>query len=254
MKQLVFILLLLVSAPHEYPKKHGKPTPKGIEMYTEDNRDSLLLEYQEFINDTLWLDVWIYAEDLTDYVGHDSTELGRYFYGEAVVSMDTLFVAYELADFSRFRRRTSGETNKFVKSTIFHELTHHYIVQIGKEMEFIDSIRVHRSYETDIWIIRSYDMFGSTFIEEGICEYMVTQMGEIIPPKRYSKPKTEYDLTSHKNKYKYVYKYSSEYVKNFLDSTGFKRGVKILIHNDPPTYQQILNPELYFNNLDYADL
>ena len=97
-------------------------------------------------------------------------------------------------------------------------------------------------------------MFGSTFIEEGICEYMVTQMGEIIPPRKVSVPKSESDLIKRDNKYKYVYKYSTEYIKTFLDTTGFKRGVKILLHNEPPTYQQILNPELYFNNLDYNGL
>ena len=85
MKNLIFILFLLF-ASHEYPKKFGKPTPRGIEMYVEDCRDSILLEYQRFINDTIWLDVWIYAEDLTDYVRHDSLELGNYWNGEVVIS------------------------------------------------------------------------------------------------------------------------------------------------------------------------
>ena len=249
MKPLVFILLLLFSAPHEYPLKHGKPTPKGVEMYVEDNRDSLIAEYQDFINDTLWLDVWLYAEDLTDYVEHDSLELGRYWYGEAVISMDTLFKAYEIADFSKIRRRMEPETNAFVKSTIFHELTHHYIVQVGKELEFIDSIKVHKSYETGIWIIHNYAMFGSTFIEEGICEYLVEKMGEVIPPKRRYIPKTHSDLIATKNRYKVVYKYSASYLQTFLDTAGFKKGIKILISNDPPNYNEILNPDLFFERL-----
>ena len=256
MKTLTFILLILVSftSVEKYPLKNGKPTPKGVEMYIEDKWEVLINEYLAYVQDTFWLDVWISAEDLTDWVDHDSLELGMYWNGEIIIDMDTLFRAYEIEKWSNFRRKLEGETNAFVKATVFHELTHHYINQIGRKMEFLDSVKIHRSYQTNIWIIRSYDMFGSTFIEEGICEYMVTQMGEIIPPKRYSKPKNESELTSHKNKYKYVYKYSAEYVRTFLDTTGFKRGVKILIHNDPPTYQQILNPELYFNNLDYANL
>jgi len=256
MKTLVFIVLLLlpISSTEKYPMKYGKPTPKGVEMYVEDNWISLIDEYLAYVQDSFWLDVWISADDLTDWTFHDSLELGRYWNGEIIISMDTLFRAYELSDWSNFRRKIEGESNAFVKSTIFHELTHHYINQIGKELQYFDSLRINRSYETNIWIIRDYSMFGSTFIEEGICEYMVTQMGEIIPPKRVQIPKKEGDLVKPENKYKYVYKYSAEYVKTFLDTTGFKRGVKILLHNEPPTYQQILNTELYFNNLDYDGL
>ena len=220
-------------------------------MYVEDKQYELIAEYQDFIQDTLWLDVWIYAEDLTDWVDHDTLELGMYFNGEAVIDMDTNFVAYELKPLSKFKRFNIGESNGFVKSTIFHELTHHYINQIGREMEFIDSVRVNRSYQTGIWIIRSPNMFGSTFIEEGICEYQVTKMGEIIPPRRYHAPKTLNDLQAKNNKYKYVYKYSSEYLRTFLDTIGFKRGVKILISNDPPLVEEILNPDLFFNRLNY---
>jgi len=256
MKTLALIVLLLMplSSAEKYPMKHGKPTPKGVEMYVEDNWESLVNEYLAYVQDTFWLDVWVYSEVLTDWVDHDTLELGRYFNGEAVISMDTLFKAYDIADWSKVRRRLESPTNAFVKSTIFHELTHHYINQIGREMSYFDSVRVNRAYETNIWIIRNHDMFGSTFIEEGICEYMVTQMGEIIPPKRVQKPKSEFDLIKRQNKHKYVYKYSAEYLKTFLDTTGFKRGVKILISNEPPTYQQILNPELYFKELDYTNL
>ena len=251
---LTFIVLLTSFTLNDYPTKFGKPTPKGVEMYVEDNWIELIYEYQNFIKDSLWLDVWISAEDLTDWTGHDSLELGRYWNGEVIVSMDTLFDAYQLEDLSKFRRNLLGESNRFVKSTIFHELTHHYISQIEREMEYLDSVRVDRSYETNIWIIRSYDMFGATFIEEGICEYQVTKMEEIIPPKRYRSPKDQSDLVNHKNKYKYVYKYSSDFLRTFLDTTGFKKGVKILISNPPPNYNEIINPNLFFDRLDYEGL
>ena len=246
MKTLAFIAILLLmpfTSLDKYPKKFGKPTPKGVEMYTEDKWENLVVEYQAFIKDTLWLDLWVYAEDLTDYVDHDSLELGRYYNGEVVIDKDTNFVAYELADWSRLRKATNGESNKFVKGVIFHELTHHYINQIGREMEFLDTVRVNRSYETGIWIIRNPNMFGATFIEEGICEYQVTRMEELIPPKRYHAPKTLSDLMNKNNKYKYVYKYSTDYLRTFLDTMGFKNGVKVLISNDPPLPAEILNPE-----------
>ena len=252
MKTLIFILFFLIPVNiDKYPTKFGKPTPKGVKMYVNDNREKLFYEYLDFIEDTLWLNIWIWAEDLTDYVGHDSLELGRYWTGEIIISMDTLFDAYQLEDLSKFKRTLIGESNRFVKSTIFHELTHHYINQIGREMQFIDSVRINRAYETGIWIIKTPNMFGATFIEEGICEYQVTKMGEIIPPKRYYAPKTSSDLENKNNKYKYVYKYSLYYLQTFLDTTGFKKGVKILISNDPPLINEILNPELYFKRLEW---
>ena len=250
MKHLILILLFLVPLSEKYPKKFGRPTPKGVEMYTEDNWEALLVEYQKFIKDTLWLDVWIYAEDLTDYVAHDSLELGHYWDGEVVIDMDTNFVDYELADWSNFKRKMRGPTNAFVKATIFHELTHHYINQITREMPHFDSVSVDRAYRTNIWIIRSPDLFGSTFIEEGICEYMVGKMEEIIVPKKYYIPKTQADITNTNNRYKVVYQYSSYYLKTFLDTTGFKKGVKILLHNEPPNYYEILDPELFFKRLE----
>ena len=253
MKSLILILLFLVPLSEKYPTKYGRPTPKGIGMYIEDKWIDLIYEYQDFIEDTLWLDVWIEAENLTDYVGHDSLELGRYEYdGLIYIDQDTNFIAYELKPLSRFRKSTIGESNKFVKGVVFHELTHHYMNQIGKEMEYYDSVRVDRSYQTGIWIIRNPNMFGSMFIEEGVCEYMVSKMGELIPPKKYRAPKTISDLTSRNNKYKYIYKYSSFYLKTFLDTTGFKKGVKILMSNEPPRYEEILMPELFFNRLEYV--
>ena len=222
-------------------------------MYTDDNREKLVLEYQKFIKDTLWLDYWIYAEDLKDYVSHDSLELGHYWDGEVVVDMDTNFVDYELSSWSNLKRKMKGPTNAFVKATIFHELTHHYINQITREMPYYDSVKVNRAYQTNIWIIRSPDLFGSTFIEEGICEYVVAKMGEIITPKRYYIPKTPRDLTNTNNRYKVVYQYSSYYLKEFLDTTGLKKGIKILLHNEPPNYNEILNPELFFNRLEYGN-
>ena len=252
MKTLIFILLFLfpINLTKEYPTKAGKPTPQGVEMYITDYKDILFNEYQEFIEDTLWLEVWIKSKDLTNYTDHDTLELGRYYDGEIIISMDTLFDAYQLEDLSKFQRSLLVESNAFVKSTTFHELTHHYINQIGREMEFYDSVDIHNDYEINVWIIRTSDFFAVDFIEEGICEYMVTKMGENIPPKRYQKPRNVNDLIDKHNRYKYVYKYSSYYLKEFLDTIGFKRGVKTLISNDPPTYNEILDPATYFNRLE----
>jgi len=251
LKNLILILLLInpLTISSDYPLKNGIPTSKGIEQYIEDKSESLIIEYQNFIGDTLY-QVWIYAEDLRDYHAQDSLELGRYFPHEIYISTEELFLAYELADLSESKKSLIEESNKFVKATVFHELTHEYVNQIGREMQYVDKINVNNSYQTYIWIIRTHETFGSTFIEEGICEYMTEKMGEIIPPKQPFIPVTEQELTSRKNRHNVKYKYSSHYLKTFLDTTGFKRGVKILLHNTPPTLEEILDPTLFFGRLD----
>jgi hypothetical protein len=252
LKNLVFIWLLLAPVPsgvlQDYPLKNGRPTSEGIEQYIADKGDSLIIAYEHFVRDTLY-NIWIYAEDLTQYDIHDSMELGRYYPHEIFINTAERFQAYELADIPKWRRAFMDESNKFVKSTVMHELTHEYIYQISLEMQVVDKVSVNRAYQTYIWIIHTYETFGSTFIEEGLCEYMSAKMGEIIPPRRPFIPESVEELTESKNRYKYQYKYSSYFLKTFLDTTGFKRGVKILLHNPPPTYHEILEPENYFSRL-----
>ena len=250
MKKLIIILLLLhpVAGQDQYPLKNGKPTSKGIEQYIEDKGDSLIVEYENFIGDTLF-NVWIYAEDLSQYDIHDSLELGRYYPHEIFINTSEEFQAYELADLSRLKRAFIEENNKFVKATVMHELTHEYIYQISLEMQIVDNIIVHRAYQVYIWIIRTHETFGSTFIEEGICEYVSGKMGEIIPLKRPPVPKNIEQLIDRENRYMFQYKYAARYLKTFLDTTGLKRGIKILLHNPPPTYSEIMEPDQFFSRL-----
>ncbi len=251
MNKLIFILLLIhpFRFSGDYPLKNGKPTSKGIERYIEEMGDSLVVEYQKFIGDTLY-DVWIYADDLNSIAIVDSLELGRYYPNEIYISTAEMFLAYELADLSRSERNLIEESNKFVKTVVIHELTHDYIHQISVEMRSVDKINIDRSYQTSLWLIRSYDSFGSAFIEEGICEYVAEKMGELVSPKRPFIPKTIEDLIDRDNEYLVKYKYSSYFLKAFLDSTGLKQGVKELLYNSPPSYEEILNPDLFFNRLD----
>ena len=250
MNKLLFILLIIhpVKPGGDYPLKDGKPTSKGIEQYVEEERDSILAEYQDFIGDTLY-DIFIYAEDLTYYDVHDSMELGRYYPNEIFITTQELFIAYEVADLTPEMRAVTVESNAFVKSTMIHELTHDYLYQIGLEMRINDSIQVDRAYRTNLWLIRNTETFGSSFIEEGLCEYMAGKMGEIISPRIPYIPATIEELTDRDNRYAAKYKYSSYFLKQFIDSTGFKTGAKILLSNPPPTFEEILNPDLYFERL-----
>ena len=254
MTRLVFILVCILpfNISDDYPLENGKPTSKGIERYIEDKGDSLIIEYQDFVQDSLF-DAWIYTADMNRN-GPDSLELGWYFRNEVIISMDPLFIAYELGDLSKIDRSMVEESNKFVKSTVFHELTHHYMYIISREMQSLDQVHVNRAYQSGMLIIRDNTLFGATFIEEGICEYQTGRMGEIIVPKKPFIPKTQEELTDINNRYKVFYKYAAHCLKPFLDTTGFKRGVKILIHNAPPSYEEILKPELFFSRLKQFDL
>ena len=233
----------------DYPMKNGRPTSKGIERYVKDNTGTLIQEYEAFIGEEL-TDVMIYADDLVYYGMEDSLELGRYYPDEIIISTAELYWAYEVAHLPKNLRNRILENNRFVKAVVFHELTHDYVYQISQEMHEEDNIRVHDAYRTHIWIIRNYEKFGSKFIEEGICEYVTEKMGEIITPEKCYVPETIEDLLNRDNKYKVLYKYSSRYLETFLDTTGLKKGIKTLLYNPPPNFEEILHPELYFSRLE----
>jgi hypothetical protein len=250
MTKFVFILAWTLALPvfQDYPLHKGKPTSKGIEQYIEDKSDSILSEYQKFVKDTLY-NVYIYADDLSEYIDNDSTELGWFYSQEIFITTHELFIAYELADLSKIQKALIQESGKFVKSTIIHELTHNYMYQIANEMRSVDQINVHRAYNSRQMLLNAQESFGRAFIEEGVCEYVSEKMGEIIVPKRPFVPKSVEDLLDKNKSYPVKYKYSAHILKSFLDARDFKKAVKVLLHNAPPSYAEILNPGLYFERL-----
>jgi hypothetical protein len=64
-----------------------------------------------------------------------------------------------------------------------------------------------------------------------------------VPPV----PKTIDDIINNSNDIKYYY--SIKFLKPFLDSLGVGEGINILIRNDPPSYNEILKPNIYFKRL-----
>lgn len=245
---LLFLLLIPLHEKPDYPLKNGKPTSRGIDLYIEENADRLIAEYQDFVGDRLF-DVWIYSENLTEDGYYDSCELGRYYPNEVFITNAEVFLAYELTGLSSAGRNSLSGTNLFVKSAVFHELTHHYIYQLGIEMTHRDSIELDRAYQTFFRIYSAPSGPGSKFIEEGICEYVCVRMGEIINPKQVYIPQTPEDLELKENQYKVFYKYATHYVSTFLDTTGLKKGIITLLHNPPPGPGEILEPELFFARL-----
>jgi len=245
------LILLLLSFPQvrqDYPLKNGRPTTKGIDQYVEDNAESMIREFEEFIGDTLY-DIYIYTEDLTENGYFDPMELGRYYPNEIFVTNTEVYMAYQMNWLSRRGRDSVSASNLFVKATVFHELTHHYLHQLGIEMSQMEGIPVHRAYQAFFRIYRDHTDIGAKFIEEGICEYVTGKMGEIIPPRKPFIPKTVEDLFDEENSFNVYYKYSAHILTDFLETTGLKRGIKILLHNPPPTHEEILNPDLFFTRL-----
>ena len=110
-------------------------------------------------------------------------------------------------------------------------------------------------YYYNVQLLPNTEMrWGSTFIEEGLCEYFIRSKGEIMECQNKYIPKTTEDLVNKENVFRVQYQYSSYYLRNFMDSCcnkygRMKIGVKILLENNPPSYQEILQPKLYFNRL-----
>ena len=250
------LLILLLTGPFQeradYPLKNGRPTSKGIDRYVEENGDALILEFQDYIGDTLH-NANIYTENLSQNEDQNPLELGNYYPNEIFISNAELFIAYELEWLPKNGRDTIISSNLFVKAAVFHELMHHYIYQIGIEMLRIDQIPVDRAYQSFFRIYSFREDPGPRFIEEGICEYVTTKMKETISRRRPYIPKKASDLSQPENAYKIYYKYSAYCLREFLDTTGLKQGVKILLHNAPPTTDEILNPKLYFARLEGID-
>ena len=249
---LVLILFFPLQERQDYPLKNGRPTTRGIEKYVEDHSESLIRDYQDFIGDTLY-NIYIYTEDLTDNGYYDPMELGRYYPNEIFITNTEVFLAYELSEFSKRGRDTVTDTNLFVKAAVFHELTHDYIYQVSMEMSRIENIEVYRAYQAFFRIYGDKNELGAKFIEEGICEYVTEKMGEIIPPRKPFIPKSIEDLSKEENSFNIYYKYSAHYLSGLLDTTGIKMGIKILLHNPPPSNEEILDPELFFTRLQGID-
>jgi hypothetical protein len=250
MTKVLIILLLFVPLQEwqDYPLKDGRPTSKGIDRYVDENAEALTLVFQDFIGDTLH-NTNIYTEDLSRNNDHYPLELGNYYPNEIFISNAEVFIAYEKKDLSKRGRDTIISSNLFVKAAVLHELMHHYVYQLGIEMLRTDQIEVDRAYQSFFIIYSHREDPGQRFIEEGICEYVTLKMKETISPKRPYIPRKLSDLIRPEKAYDIFYKYSAYCLTEFLDTTGLKQGVKILLHNPPPSSEEILETELYFARL-----
>lgn len=251
MIRILILFVLLFSQDFRY-NKQGKPSTKGIEMYINNNSDLLIQEFNYKIQDSLLIDPYIYVEDLSDFYDYDTLELGRFYIPDNIIlTNEEKYIAYELNELSKFKKWLMYKHDRTVKEVLFHELAHVYTYQIIMERD-IDTMIVAYDYKTAISIIpRTRNVYGTDFIEEGIAQYIVNRIGDSPELKNVEIPKLKQDLFDNKNDVQYHY--SIYFLKEFLDQYKIREGIEILIANDPPSYEEILNKELFFNRLIIND-
>jgi hypothetical protein len=236
--------------PDKLQYKYGRPTTKGISDYIKTFEYDLVMEFKEFIKDTILdeADVWIECDNLSEYTEHDSLELGRFYTpNDVIITNEEMFLDYDVDLMSKWRRLQYVETNQFVKATVMHELAHFYFYMVTQHMRWLKR-QVVPGYGSGINIY-GYNSQGSEFIEEGVCEYVMVKMGETIPYKEDYKPVSTREIVEGRNTHDIKYKHSYFFVKPLLDSAGLRKGIEILITNPPPSVEEILHPEKFHNRL-----
>jgi len=191
--------------------------------------------------------VYIYTDNLSKV--SDGLSIGEFYPpDQIIITNEEKFIEYEWKNLSNYQKRTYSYGMKTVKSVIFHELSHVYfyqnIINLKNEGKNVSSeyglIRIFANYELK---------FGSTFIEEGFCEYIVHCANECYPLTDIEIPKTINEITNINNEEYILYHYSVYFLKDFLQTYGLKQGIRILLQNKPPSYEEILHPELYFKRI-----
>lgn len=239
---LIFFILFYGLKNDPLYNKEGKPSTYGINQYIKENQEIIIKEY-EYRIDTLY-DIYIFTENLNK--NEDFQDLGIFYSPDyIVITNEEEYIDYEFKNLTKFKQKTLSYTERTVKAVVFHELTHAYINQIYQTM---------KNPSPEYGMIRIFPTpgyrFGTDFIEEGICEYVVYYLNETTPIKNITAPKTEEDLLDPKNKVTNIYYYSVVFLKNFFEKHGVKNGIEILLSNRPPSNEEILNPKIFFNRLN----
>lgn len=247
---LLFFLFVSPSLQQEYPLNKKKvPSSKGIELYIKTNQLKIIKEFQQFVKDTIYNDLYISCENLSQFSDYDSMELGRFYVpNEIIITNEEKFIAYELNNLTGFKRKNYQYSNKFVKSTLIHEIGHAYFIQVILMMREYN-LEINSAYNNFRMIPTLESSYSSNFIEEGVCEYISQKMNESIPPKEPYIPQNIDEVRHPYDTYLLKYEYSAYYLKTFLDFFGVREGIQILVRNKPPTYEEILTPNIFFNRI-----
>ena len=224
--------------------KEGYPNERGIYYYVKSMEDSTKSEFNHFFGVELDY-VEFKVDDLEEYTNYNQGELGLYFeWGEIIIHKKEEYIGYSRKTVKKRIERSFSEANNFVRSIMIHELGHHFVNQTKHRL------REEEKYDLIFVQFPTQKNFVEEFIEEGISEYCVRSMGEMISPKKSFIPKTEQELLDTSNVYKAKYQYAEYFVRPVLDKYGLEKGVEIILLNELPTLEEILKPELYYERLE----
>jgi hypothetical protein len=254
MKTILLILLLII-----FPQKqkleynNGVPTVLGIDTYVNSskNQRNFIKEYQKLAKDSLYNDIFFVTKappktQKNPPLAYNTLSLN--YDCEITVNNQARYAAFE---YDTLHKDDYNQDQYFLKATIFHEITHYYFMQCVIELEKINHVEVNKYYTYGVNMIPNQEyQYGASFIEEGVCEYVI-QKWKLCPELlNYRVPRFKEDFEDKKLDYDIKYMYASNYLKKFLDMQGtLKVGIQTLLLNNPPNYKEIMNPNLYFNRL-----
>lgn len=239
---ILLLPLSLFSQSKNYPYQNSIPTKNGIQYYVNTNIRTIVKEVQDYIVDTIY-SYSIVVDDLSLYQDYDSLEAGRFYPDDEILITNELkFIDYELKFVPKWKQKTYNHNNKFVKAVIVHELVHLYIYQFIVE----NNISIYPDY-LNFTTIRTNN-FSSTFIEEGLCEYVVDKMNQSICDDSYVPTSIE-EIRDAKNLQKILYVYSSTFLRPYADKLEFKQLLFNILTTKPPSYEELLKARLYYQRL-----
>lgn len=261
MQKIITIVLVLTNSAFafsqskkQYEYHNNIPTKNGIQQYIDLNKSNVLNMIENFIGDSI-RSFHIKTDNLSEYVDYDSLEAGRFYpEDEIIITNELKFYDYELDFVPKWKQKEFDNNTRFVKSVMIHEFIHVYIYQFIYDC-LGNNIPIFHEYINFSMFpgIRSY--YTSEFIEEGICEYVVMKLREGI----FSDYKlncndraTESSIREFmriQNTYGIKYQYSRAYVQRIFESHSFKEALLIILTCNPPSYEELLCPDLYYQRL-----
>ena len=261
MQKAVTIALVLINShfglsqsKKQYEYNNDIPTKNGIQQYIDRNKSNILNLVENFVGDSIRT-YHIKTDNLSEYMDYDSLEAGRFYpEDEIIITNELKFYDYELGFVPKWKQKEFKSNTKFLKGVLIHEFVHVYIYQYIYDC-LGNNIPIFHDYINFNMFpgIRSY--YSSEFIEEGICEYVVMKLKEGIfgDFKLDCKtPATESDKREFmevQNTYGIKYQYSRAFVQRIFENYSFKKALLIILTCQPPSYEELLCPELYYERL-----
>ena len=264
---LIFIICLYAPniqlADNNYPQNthklqysNGRPTTLGIDWYINhsENQRNFIREFQKTIKDSIYNDIFFKTETpkkKTAILAYNSITANSC---EIIVNNREEYRAFEY-DTTKFGEYY--DTDYFLKATVMHEISHYYVYQCIIEMQRIMHVKVNMYYTADLYMYPNRELqYGSKFIEEGFCEYIIQRYNHTPEFVSIRIPVYKSELEDKKLDFDIQYVYASKYLWNFFDMSigltgSVKQGLMVILSNPPPNYEEILKPVLYFDRLKF---